>query len=133
MKTSQDTLFVVDDDPKSCEAMAALASSMKIRCETLVSAEGFLNGYNPALRGCALVDFRLGGMNGLELQDRRGHGQPPVRGADQRVRGRAPGRRPIKGGAVACIEKSYEGRRIGRRDPQARDRTARPAFPVRAR
>ena len=35
MKTSQGTLFVVDDDPKSRKAMAALASSMKIRCEHL--------------------------------------------------------------------------------------------------
>ncbi len=70
MCTSQGTLFVVDDDPASRKAAAALASSMKIKCETFASAEEFLDGYNPYLRGCALVDFRLGGMDGLQLLDR---------------------------------------------------------------
>ena len=77
MKTSQGTLFVVDDDPKSRKAVAALASSMKIRCETFASAEEFLDRYDPSLTGCALVDFRLGGMDGLQLQERlRAMGSP---------------------------------------------------------
>ena len=70
MCTSQGTLFVVHDDPALRKAAAALASSMKIKCETFASAEEFLDGYNPYLRGCALVDFRLGGMDGLQLLDR---------------------------------------------------------------
>ena len=70
MNTSQGTLFVVDDDPKSRKAMVALASSMKIRSETFASAEEFLDRYDPSLRGCALVDYRLGGMDGLQLLDR---------------------------------------------------------------
>ncbi len=70
MKAPQGTLFVVEDDRKSREAMAALASSMRIKCETFASAEEFLDYYNPYLRGCALVDFRLGGMDGLQLLDR---------------------------------------------------------------
>ena len=70
MKTSQGTLFVIDDDAKSRKAVAALASSMKIRCETFASAEGFLARFDPSLTGCALVDFRLGGMDGLQLQER---------------------------------------------------------------
>jgi FixJ family two-component response regulator len=69
MKTSQGTLFVVDDDPKSRKGVAALASSMKIPCELFASAEAFLNRYDPSLTGCALVDFRLGGMDGLQLQE----------------------------------------------------------------
>ncbi len=69
MKTSPSTLFVVDDDPKSRKAVAALASSMKIQCELFASAEAFLNRFDPSLSGCALVDFRLGGMDGLQLQE----------------------------------------------------------------
>jgi len=57
MKPLHDTLFIVDDDQKSCKAVAALASSMKIKCETFASAEGFLDRYDPSLTGCALVDF----------------------------------------------------------------------------
>ena len=70
MKTSQNTLFVIDDDPKSRKAVAALASSLKITCETFASAEGFLGRCDPSLTGCALIDFRLGGMDGLQLQER---------------------------------------------------------------
>ena len=51
MKTSQGTLFVIDDDAKSRKAVAALASSMKIRCETFASAEGFLARFDPSLTG----------------------------------------------------------------------------------
>ncbi len=69
MKTSQGTLFVVDDDPKARKAVAALASSMKIKCDLFASAEAFLDHYDSSLTGCALVDYRLGGMNGLQLQE----------------------------------------------------------------
>jgi two-component system response regulator DctR len=69
MNTCQGTLFVVEEDYNSREAVAALASSMKIRCETFASAEEFLDSYNPYLRGCVLVDCRLDGMDGLQLHD----------------------------------------------------------------
>ena len=39
MKPSQGILFVIDDEPNSRKAAAALASSLKIRCETFASAE----------------------------------------------------------------------------------------------
>ena len=109
MKTSQVTLFVVDDDSKSRKAVAALASSLKIRCETFASAEGFLDRYDPSLTGCALVDFRLGGMDGLQLQERlqaMGSTLPVVlisAYADVSLAVRA-----LKGGAVAFIEKPYK-------------------------
>ncbi len=109
MNTSQDTLFVIDDDPKSRKAVAALASSMKIRCETFASAEGFLDRYDPSLTGCALVDFRLGGMDGLQLQERL-HAMGSALSvilisayADTSLAVRA-----LKGGAVAFVEKPYK-------------------------
>jgi FixJ family two-component response regulator len=125
MKTSQSTLFVVDDDSKSRKAMAALASSLKIRCETFVSAEEFLDRYDPCLRGCALVDFRLGGMDGLKLQDHlRAVGSvlcvvlisayadaPLVAGA-------------MQGGAVAFIEKPYQNDDLADAIQQAMERSA---------
>jgi FixJ family two-component response regulator len=109
MKTSQVTLFVVDDDPRSRKAVAALASSLNLRCETFASAEGFLARYDPSLTGCVLVDFCLGGMDGLQLQERlqaTGSALSVVlisAYADQSLAGRA-----LKGGAVAFIEKPYK-------------------------
>jgi FixJ family two-component response regulator len=108
MKTSQDTLFVIDDDPKSCRAVAALASSLKIKCETFASAEEFLGRYDPSLTGCALIDFRLQGMDGLRLQEMlRAMGSllsvVVVSGnADVSMTVRA-----MKNGALAVIEKPY--------------------------
>jgi two-component system, LuxR family, response regulator FixJ len=108
MATSQGTLFVVDDDPMSRKAVAALASSLKIRCKTFASAEEFLDHYDSSLTGCALIDYRLGGMDGLELQERL-HALGSMVAvilisgyADVTVAARA-----VRGGAVAFIEKPY--------------------------
>ncbi|MCL4193195.1 MAG: response regulator [Thermoguttaceae bacterium] len=60
-------MFVVDNDPQARAGVAALATSMGIRCRTFASAEDFLGDYTHKWTGCALVDLRLGGMNGLEL------------------------------------------------------------------
>ena len=109
MKTLQDTLFVVDDDPKSCRAVAALASSMKIKCETFASAERFLDRYDPALTGCALVDFRLGGMDGLQLQQRlQAMGSALLVILISAYADATLAIRAIKSGAMAFIEKPYK-------------------------
>ncbi len=42
--------------------MGALASSLKIQYETFTSAEEFLERYESSLSGCALLDYRLGGV-----------------------------------------------------------------------
>ncbi len=109
MKKSHGTLFIIDDDPKSRKAAAALASSINIRCETFDSAEAFLDRCDPSLTGCALVDFHLGGMDGLQLQDRlqtMGSALSVIlisAHADVSLAVRA-----IKNGAVAVIEKPYK-------------------------
>jgi FixJ family two-component response regulator len=109
VNASRGTLFVVDDDPKSRKAVAALARSMKIPCEPFASAEEFLEHYDPSLTGCALVDFHLGGMDGLELQGRLQAMQSALcvvlisAYADMRLAAGA-----LTGGAVAVIEKPYK-------------------------
>ena len=78
-------LFVVDDDPMSRKAAKALASSLKIHCESFASAEEFLDRYSPSLTGCLLLDYRLGGMDGLQLQERLCGMGSLLRGPDQRL------------------------------------------------
>jgi two-component system response regulator DctR len=126
MKTSQGILFVIDDDRKSRMAVAALALSMRIKCETFVSAEAFLDRYDSALTGCALVDFRLGGMDGLELQNRlRAMGSALAvvlvsAYADVHLSAQA-----IESGAVAFIEKPYRSDDLADAVRMALDRSAR--------
>jgi FixJ family two-component response regulator len=109
MRPSQGTLFVVDDEPNSRKAAAALASSMKIRCETFASAEEFLDRYDPALSGCALIDFRLGGMDGLQLQQRLHTLGSKLSVVLISAYGNASvTARAMTNGAVAFIEKPYK-------------------------
>jgi signal transduction histidine kinase len=108
MKTSQGTLFVIDDDSKSRKAVAALASSLKIKCKAFASAEEFLDRCDSSLIGCALIDFRLPGMNGLQLQERLRDMDSLLSVvlvsayADVSLAVRA-----MKNGAIAVIEKPY--------------------------
>ncbi len=126
MKTCQGTLFVVDDDPKARKAVSALASSMKMKCQTFASAEEFLERYDPAMTGCALLDFRLGGMDGLQLQDRLrtlGSGLCVVLISAYANAPLATG--AIKNGAVAVIEKPYKNDDLADAVRTAMDRSAR--------
>ncbi len=109
MNESVATLFVVDDEPDARRGVAALASSMGIRCETFASGEELLDRFNPAAAGCLLVDLRLTGMSGLELIERlavKGSTLPVIlisAFADVRTTVRA-----MKNGALTVIEKPYQ-------------------------
>ena len=77
----QQTVFIIDDDPGAREAVAALVSTKKVPVEAFASAEEFLAQFQPNRNGCVLVDMRMQGMSGLELQkelSRRGAPIPVV-------------------------------------------------------
>ena len=62
------TVFVVDDDPQVREALSLLLDSMDLNVETYPSAQAFLQSFDPARPGCLVLDVRMPGMSGLELQ-----------------------------------------------------------------
>lgn len=64
---TQPTIFIVDDDPAARESVAALVASHGMPVEKFGRAEEFLAAYDPARRGCLIVDVRMTGMSGLEL------------------------------------------------------------------
>ncbi len=67
METYDSTLFIIDDSLECREHAAVLGRTIGLRCEQFSSAEQFLLQYVPPRWGCVLVNFRLRGMNGLEL------------------------------------------------------------------
>ena len=67
-KAALSTLYVVDDDPAVREALQAAGRFLKMRVETYESAEQFLERHQPADGGCLLLDVKMPGMTGLELQ-----------------------------------------------------------------
>jgi len=66
---SEPTVFVVDDDPIARNSIAALIRSKGIQAETYESAESFLGRFDQSSAGCLVVDVRMSGMSGLELQE----------------------------------------------------------------
>jgi FixJ family two-component response regulator len=63
------TVFIVDDDPSICEALANLLESVGIRTQSYPSAETFRDKWNLEHAGCLLLDARLPGISGVALQE----------------------------------------------------------------
>ena len=63
------TVFIVDDDPAIRIAMQALLESVNIKHEIFASADEFLQGEESRRSGCLVLDIRMPGLGGLELQD----------------------------------------------------------------
>ncbi len=64
------TVYVVDDDEGVRDSMQWLLEGKDYRARVFDSAESFLARYDPREVACLFVDIRMGGMTGLELQDR---------------------------------------------------------------
>jgi len=60
---------IVDDDEAIRDALSWLFKSRHVRSRTWPSAEAFLADWHADLRGCLVLDIRMGGMSGLELFD----------------------------------------------------------------
>ena len=63
------TVFVVDDDEAVRNSLRFLLKSLGMPAVTLGSAEEFLAGYDTEQPGCIVLDVRMPGLSGPELQD----------------------------------------------------------------
>jgi FixJ family two-component response regulator len=61
-------VFVVDDDPSIRDALTSLIRSVGLRVETFESARAFLTRQPSDAPGCLVLDVRLPGLSGLDLQ-----------------------------------------------------------------
>lgn len=107
------TVFVVDDDEAVCDALRMLLRAAGLRVATFQSGTSFLKAYRPAGLSCLVLDIRMPGMSGLDLQDElhkrkilipivflTGHGDVPM------------AVRALKKGAVDFIEKPHDEERL---------------------
>ena len=103
------TIYIVDDDLAVREGLKALLTAEGLALAAFETAESFLAVVTPETLGCAIVDIRMPGMSGLELQrelKRRdialpviiitGHGDVPVAVS------------ALKAGAVDFLEKPFD-------------------------
>src|SRR3989454_9955360 len=61
-------VFVVDDDASVRDSLGRLISSVGFKVETFASARAFLDSRRPDAPGCLVLDVRLPGLSGLDLQ-----------------------------------------------------------------
>jgi FixJ family two-component response regulator len=112
-RDGEHTVYVVDDDAAVCDALGMLLRAAGLRVETFRSASSFLKAYRPAGPSCLVLDIRMPGMSGLDLQDElhkrkiltpivflTGHGDVPM------------AVRALKKGAVDFIEKPHDEERL---------------------
>jgi FixJ family two-component response regulator len=67
--TQEPTVFVVDDDPSLRTAVSRLIGSVGLPVRTFGSADDFLAGVDVSSPGCVVLDVRMPGASGLDLQD----------------------------------------------------------------
>lgn len=74
------TVFVVDDEADVRAALGMLIRSVGLKPEIYENPQAFLDAYDPERPGCLVLDMRMPGMSGLDLQEKlAGMGQhPPI-------------------------------------------------------
>jgi FixJ family two-component response regulator len=68
MSSEGPAVFVVDDDSSLREALRRLLTSVGLTVEVFPTAQAFLEALRPEAPGCLVLDVRLPGLSGLDLQ-----------------------------------------------------------------
>jgi FixJ family two-component response regulator len=68
VKQPDSVVFVVDDDSSVREAIKSLIRSVGLLVETFETAQAFLSSKRPDAPGCVVLDVRMPGLSGLDLQ-----------------------------------------------------------------
>lgn len=129
---TEPTVFVVDDDAAVRGGLQQLLQTIGLNVQTYASADEFLASYRAGQPGCLVLDIRMPGMGGLDLQEQlaergiqlpiiflTGHGDVPA------------AVRALKAGAMDFLEKPFNSQvlldliqQAIRRDADARTRDA---------
>ncbi len=120
MKLLEKVVYVVDDDQAVRKALTRSLTKHGYVVQVFENAEAFLDHYKPSAHSCLVLDVRMPGMSGMELQQeliRRksnlpiifitGHGDIPM------------SVRAVKDGAFEFLEKPYQVEQLLERVDQA--------------
>jgi two-component system response regulator FixJ len=120
MSDREQTVFVVDDDEEVRDSLTLLLESVGLKADGFGSAREFLDAYDPNRSGCLILDIRMPGMSGIELQQRlndkraivpviviTGHGDVSL------------AVKAMKGGAIDFLQKPFDQQELLDRVHQA--------------
>lgn len=66
----QPTVFLIDPDEAIQDAIKNLTTLMDLDCLAFLSGQDFLDGFDPMRPGCLVMELRVSGVNGLQIQQR---------------------------------------------------------------
>ena len=109
MTETEPTIFIVDDDPSVRESTKLMLESVGFHVKTFVSGQDFLNANLPKGPGCLILDVRMPGMSGLDLQEKLVSAKTPLPVIFITGHGTVPmSVRAMKAGAVDFLQKPFE-------------------------
>ena len=103
------TVFVIDDDPSVRTALVRVLRSAGLQAVAYGSAQEYIEAYDPARRGCLVLDVAMPDIGGLDLQSmlRRQGAAPPIVFLSGHAE-LSDGIQAMKGGAVEFLTKPVE-------------------------
>ena len=108
MQSTEKSVYIVDDDEAVRKALTRSLEQRGFSVSTYASAEAFLAAYQHESPGCLVLDVRMPGINGLELQEILAEKQIPLPIIFITGHGDIPmSVRAMKGGATDFLEKPY--------------------------
>ena len=108
MSDPEAIVFIVDDDPSVRTSTERLVRSIGFRVQTFASAREFLDGDRPDGPACLVLDIRLPGQSGLDLQTELGRSGEQMPIIFVTGHGDIPTTvRAMKAGAVEFLTKPY--------------------------
>ena len=128
MSGDDSIVFIVDDDPSMCEALTRLLGTVGRRAQAFNTAQEFLGTKRPDTPSCLVLDVRLPGLSGLDLQRELAKADPPIQIVFMTAHGDIPMTvQAMKAGAVEFLTKPFRDQQLLDAVQQAidRDRIAR--------
>ncbi len=113
MNISDSIVFIVDDDSLIRDSLEQLVRSVGFKTETFSSAQVFLNVELPDKPSCLILDIRMPGLSGLDLQDELIKKEIPIPIIFITGHGTVPmSVRAMKAGAVDFLQKPFEDQEL---------------------
>lgn len=120
IRSREPTVFVVDDDPAVLDSMRLLLRSVGLPSAGYTSAADFLEAHDPETPGCVVLDLRMPGMGGMELQRRLQEMGSDIPIVFVTAHGDVPTAvEAVKAGAVDFIQKPFKDGKLLEKVDQA--------------
>jgi len=113
MSGGDSIVYIVDDDPSMREALTRLLGTVGLRAAAFKTPQEFLENKRPDAPSCLVLDVRLPGLSGLDLQRELANMDPPIQIVFITAHGDIPMTvQALKAGAVDFLTKPFRDQQL---------------------